>query len=217
MIEPLSSAKLRLLEVLKLRAPATAVELASTLELTDVAVRQHLQSLLARRLVRRSRRPPCGRGRPSTAWSLTERAMALFPDHHRELAVALLRAAREAFGDEGIQRLLAARSRDQVESYRSAIPGQGASLASRIQALAELRSAEGYMAESVQDGDGSFLLVEHHCPICEAAKGCLELCSNEIQVFRRSLGESVEVERIRHRLTEGQRCIYRIREAPAAS
>jgi predicted ArsR family transcriptional regulator len=34
----------------------------------------------------------------------------------------------------------------------------------------DLRTEEGYMAEFEAEPDGSFLLIENHCPICAAAK-----------------------------------------------
>ena len=85
-------------------------------------------------------------------------------------------------------------------------------LVSRMQ-LAEQRTAEGYMAEVVRDASGDLTLIEHHCPICDAAKRCVGICAAELAVFRRSLGDEVEVERTRHLLTDSDRCAYRIRPA----
>ncbi len=82
--------------------------------------------------------------------------------------------------------------------------------ARRVEALARQRSAEGYMAEVEQAAAGAFVLVEHHCPICDAATACQGLCRAELTVFRRSLGDGVRVERTRHLLSEGGRCAYRI-------
>ena len=79
---------------------------------------------------------------------------------------------------------------------------------------AAVRAAEGYVAEVVDapDGDG-LLLVEHHCPICEAAAACTNLCSAELQLFRDVLGPDVEVTRTQHLLSGDQRCAYRLRAA----
>ena len=59
--------------------------------------------------------------------------------------------------------------------------------------------------------DGSVQLVEHQCPVRDAAKACRGLCAQELEVFRRSLGEGIEVERSRHLLQEGDRCVYVLR------
>ncbi len=92
------------------------------------------------------------------------------------------------------------------------MPGEQAPLKKRLEALAAQRTAEGYMAEALEQDDGSLLLVEHHCPICEAARSCTGLCSTELDVFRRTLGKKVRVERVRHLLSGSDRCAYRVAE-----
>ena len=61
--------------------------------------------------------------------------------------------------------------------------------------------------------DGSLLLLEHHCPVCEAASVCQGLCRSELELFQAALGDDVEVERVQHLLSGDQRCAYRIRAA----
>jgi predicted ArsR family transcriptional regulator len=212
MPEPaLSDAKRRLADLLKRLGPATAARLARELGLTAVAVRQHLVALEEDGLVASRPRPPQGRGRPSAAWELTDAAARLFPDSHGELTVGLLAAMRDAFGEKGLERVVRARGDRQVERYRARIPGS-ASLAKRVEALAAERSAEGYLAEVVREKPGSYLLIEHHCPICEAARCCLRLCGSELEVFQRALGDDAEVERTAHLLSGDERCVYRIRK-----
>ena len=215
MSEPaLSGARRRLVDLLKREGPVTAAALAERLDLTDVAVRQHLQGLEAAGLA--SSRPAAvrGRGRPAQAWSLTESAAALFPDRHGELTVGLLRALRDAFGEEGLERVVQQRSLQQTQHYADRLPrgtaSRPASLRARVQALADLRTEEGYLAEVVAEKPGTYLLIEHHCPICDAAKCCLRLCGAELEVFREALGRDVSVERTAHLLSGDDRCVYRI-------
>jgi predicted ArsR family transcriptional regulator len=80
----------------------------------------------------------------------------------------------------------------------------------RIEKLAQLRSREGYMAEWRQQDDGSFLLIENHCPICAAAQLCQGFCRAELEIFRSVLGIDVDVDRIDHILAGARRCAYRI-------
>lgn len=208
----MSDAKRRLVDLLKLQGPTTAGELARSLGSTEVAVRQHLQALETAGLVAATKQAPCGRGRPSLAWSLTAEADTLFPDRHGELTVGLLAAMREAFGEAGLERVVAKRSARQAEQYRALLPGPRASLKARVQALADLRTAEGYLAEVVQERPGRYLLVEHHCPICDAARSCLRLCGAELEVFQTALGPDVEVERTSHLLSGDERCVYRVQK-----
>ncbi len=208
----MSEAKRRLLDRLKRGTPATAGELAGTLELTDVAVRQHLLALEQRGLVRQRPTTPEGRGRPAMLWSLTENAQGLYPDRHADLAVGLVEALRKGFGEEGLKHVIEVRAKEQIESYRKLMPAASVSLKKRVEALSRQRSAEGYMAEVVGEGKDGYLLIEHHCPICEAARCCTGLCGAELDVFQQTLGPDTTVERVEHLLTGDQRCAYRIRK-----
>ena len=195
-----------ILDMLKRRGPLTATEIAETLSLTAMAVRQHLYALQAEALVAYSAQPrPIGR--PAKLWRLTEASDRFFPDAHAELTVDLIAAAREAFGAEGMDRLLAIRTRDQIAAYGQRIGGRRA-LAERLEALAAIRSEEGYMAEVQKAEDGAFLLIENHCPICHAAAACTGLCAAELSVFQAVLGEDVEVRRSDHILAGARRCAY---------
>lgn len=211
---PLTDAKRRIVDRLKRLDDATAAELAKVLSLTATAVRQHLVSLAEVGLVQPQPRGSPGPGRPSQAWVLTPLARELFPDRHGDLTVNLLTSVRKALGTEGLDRVIAERTRSQGEAYRAVVPSRGA-WRTRIEALAAVRSAEGYLAEVVDapDGDG-VLLVEHHCPICEAASACQGLCQGELELFDEVLGADVEVVRTQHLLSGDARCVYRVRSQP---
>ena len=198
----------RVLLQLKTRGTQAAAQLARRLAITPMAVRQHLAALEAEELVvwEDQRR---GVGRPTRIWSLTPRAAERFPDTHADLTVDLLASMKDAFGEDGIDKLLSARMRRQLDAYKKRIPARTAPLAKRVASLATLRREEGYMAEWRRDGDG-FMLTENHCPICAAAAACQGLCRDELALFRRVLGRKVRVERIEHMLEGARRCAYRI-------
>ncbi len=69
------------------------------------------------------------------------------------------------------------------------------------------------MAEIKKKDDGSFVLVENHCPICAAANACQGFCSTELDLFRSVLGPGVTVERAEHIIKGDHRCVYQINEA----
>lgn len=213
----LTDARKRLLEALKRTGPTTAGDLARHLGMTVVAARQHLLALENAGRVRQQRRPADGRGRPSMIWSVSDPTDPVFPDRHGDLTVNLIDAVREAFGDRGLDQVIAIRALRQTEQYKKLLPGGRASLKARVQALAAQRSAEGYMAEVVREKPGSYLLIEHHCPVCAAARCCTRLCTAELDVFRLALGPGVHIERTAHLLSGDDRCVYRIRRAPDSS
>jgi predicted ArsR family transcriptional regulator len=206
----ITPARQRVLEILKLEEPATAAGLAAELGLTEAAVRQHLGVLEADGIVAANATTADRPGRPAAQWSLTDEGRRVFPDRHGELTVQLVDAIRDALGDDGLTRVIDARTDEQLRMYRRVLDAAGESLRARVTALAAQRSAEGYMAEVAEDSDSGYLLVEHHCPICDAAKSCLGFCTAELRLFSEALGDDVTVERTEHLLAEGRRCTYRI-------
>jgi predicted ArsR family transcriptional regulator len=177
-----------------------------------MAVRQHLYRLKDARLVDFSdeRRKV---GRPARIWKLTGEAATRFPDSHGDLTVEIIGAVRAAFGEAGMDKLLAERTKRQKDEYRARLKPAGSSIAKRAQLLSEIRREQGYMAECTKMPDGSMMLVENHCPICAAASTCQGLCREELSLFRAVLGDKARVERTDHILAGARRCAYLITPA----
>jgi predicted ArsR family transcriptional regulator len=214
--------KHQILHLLKMQGAQTATNLAEQLQVSPMAIRQHLQSLKAEQWVtyQEERRPM---GRPVKLWQLTTQSVHRFPDSHAELLVDVLRSVEAIFGSIGIDRLMLDRRQRQIQAYRSRmVEWADSSMNSsatttgfhnwqqRVNALANLRTQEGYMAEVIEQPEGALLLVENHCPICAAAQTCQKLCSTELEVFRSVLGPTVTVERVEHILQGDRRCVYRV-------
>ena len=195
-------------KLLKTEGPIGSAQLAERLGLTAMAVRQHLYALQNEGLVTAEERPvPIGR--PAKFWRLTREADRLFPEAYAELSVALIDSVKDAFGDEGLERVLTSRCARQRADYGKRIK-PGDSLAKKLQELAKVRTEEGYMAEIRTSDEGGFLLVENHCPICAAANACQGFCATELELFRSVLGPGVTVERAEHIISGDHRCVYRI-------
>jgi len=201
-----------IVQLLKTEGALDSATLSRRLKLTPMAVRQHLYALQEEKLVTaEERRVP--RGRPAKYWTLTTDASRLFPDAYAELSVALLTAAGDTFGERGVQRLLDARLTRQQSDYAARIPAK-LPVEKKLQRLAQLRTAEGYMAEVRREGKGSFVMVENHCPICAAATACQGFCATELDLFRSVLGPDVDVERTEHIVGGDRRCAYRVTVRP---
>jgi predicted ArsR family transcriptional regulator len=152
---------------------------------------------------------PVPLGRPAKYWELTRQADQLFPDAYAELSVSLIDSLNDAFGADGLQRILDLRTARQRAAYTARILST-MPLRRKLQKLAEIRTEEGYMAEVRSEGGGQYLLIENHCPICAAASSCTGLCANELALFRSILGPGTAVERVEHILAGERRCTYRI-------
>jgi predicted ArsR family transcriptional regulator len=203
------SSERQILTFLKRRGAQATAAIARHLKITLPGTRKHLGALTKARLVSfiDERR---GVGRPRRLWQLTEEAQARFPDGHDVMTVELIEAIREGFGEWGLARTIALRESQTQNRYETAL-ARCRNLRSRLQRLAELRSKEGYMAEYQALSDGTFLLVENHCPIRTAARRCEGLCRSELAIFRRLLAAEAVIEREEHLLAGTRRCAYRIR------
>jgi predicted ArsR family transcriptional regulator len=108
-----------------------------------------------------------------------------------------------------LNRLIAGRE-DQARGIYQARLADAPDLAAKIEALAAVRREEGYMAQARQDTDGSWVLIENHCPICAAAKECQQFCRSELALFQQLLQLVATVQREEHILAGARRCAYRI-------
>lgn len=202
----------RLLHALKAAGPQTAAALAGRLKVTPVAVRQHLERLDAAGLVAHedSRETV---GRPKRIWRLSEAGHRRFPENHAGLTLELISAVTAVFGEAGLDQLIGHRESQTLASYQAAL-APAVTLGDKVATLARLRDAEGYMAEMSEAVDGTFLLIENHCPICIAATRCQNLCRSELATFQAALGDAAEITRIEQITAGARRCAYRIRSVP---
>ena len=196
-----------ILLLLKTKGDKTTLAVAEHLGVSRQAARVHLENLAAQGLVVTAA-AKAGVGRPKTLWDLTELAQARFPDTHAQMTVELIEAVRQEFGEAGLERLLARREVATAQIYRQALE-RDHDLLSRLTRLSDLRAAEGYMASWRLEPDGSYLLVEDHCPICAAATTCQGFCRSELTLFEMLLAPA-KVERVEHLLAGARRCAYRI-------
>ena len=199
-----------ILDILKQEGPQEAQVLAKRLGVTAMGVRQHLYALQEESLLTFSEeaRPM---GRPAKLWTLTSAANKFFPDGNSELLVDMLGQIKELYGEDGLARLVEARSAAQLKQYQKELQSCS-SLGDRLRKLAEIRTREGYMAEVREEPDGSFLLLENHCPICDAAATCQNFCSAELSLFQQALGNGVRIKRREHILAGSRRCAYEVVE-----
>ena len=132
-----------------------------------------------------------------------------FPDAHADATVDLIASIRDTLGEDALASVIADRYRATLATYLERMEGV-VGLPERLERLCAIRSHEGYMAEVKPEGD-DFLFVEHHCPICAAAKACQGFCNNELRLFRELLGDQAAVERVEYLIVGDRRCAYRVR------
>jgi predicted ArsR family transcriptional regulator len=194
--------------LLKRGGPARVDALASELGISPQATHRHLDALRAEGLVEATTvKGPAGR--PHQVYALTAQAQArLFPDGYRALAQEALAALGRAGGEAAVTALFRSRSRRGRE--RLAPVRSSASLAERAGDLARAVDSGGYMASLHALPDGSFELVQSHCPILGVVvDGHSQPCDEELRLYRSVL--AAEVERVEHMPHGDCHCTYQIR------
>lgn len=199
----------RILLRLKTKGAASTATLAQELDITVEAARLQMQKLFSGHLVAGLQEASTGVGRPRQKWVLTATGHARFPDTHAQLTVDLIGSVRQLFGESGLDKLISQREDTLRVTYFRACEGL-MEIADRVEKLASLREAEGYMARIERDG-ADWLLIEDHCPICAAARTCQGFCRSELQLFQEVVGGDAQVSREEHLFAGARRCVYRIR------
>ncbi|MBY5561784.1 helix-turn-helix transcriptional regulator [Rhizobium leguminosarum] len=197
----------RILILIKTDGPQLAAAIGDALGISCEAARQQLSKMAEEGLVEPVTVAASGRGRPRQLWHLTTSGNRQFPDGHAELTANLLGTLVEQLGAAALDTVISAREAETLKRYRQEL-SPAHDLAARVEALAGIRTREGYMADCWRQADGSFMLVENHCPICAAATACAGFCRSELETFRAVLG--ADIERSEHILLGARRCAYRI-------
>ena len=206
-----ANTRMTLMELLKRAGEADVVSLAEQLGISGVAVRQHLAALERDgKIAQRSVRRPVGR--PAKLYRLTRAADQAFPQESARIALDLLARLEKLKGSETIEKLLQARLRDLLKTYKERLKG-ARSWARKIKILAEIRESEGYLCNfepaPASEARGGVRLVEHHCPLADLAQQHPEVCRYELELFQRLLGEP-ELRRIDHIREGGHACVYEL-------
>lgn len=190
MAERTGGTRERILVLLRRRGRLSAPQLADLLGFsTPVGVRRHLALLERDGLVTAGVEKP-KRGRPTAVYRLTDAGLETFPRHYDEMAREAL-AFVKRHDASLLSQFLAWRNERLVDSYAKRV--DGATLAERAEALADVLSEQGFMAE-VEAAPGGLRLCQHNCTVEHLASELPDLCESEAKLFERLLGSPVERE-----------------------
>ncbi len=206
----------RVVELLR-QAPRSVAELAEALEISEVAIRRHLQVLERDGLVDVETVRREGPGRPPARYALSDRGRRLFPDRSADLANELMDFIEREHGRSALLQFLRWRQERQGRRYAAALAAAGPSdHDQRVTDLARLLSEDGFLSRvtpvTAPDGATVLELQQHHCAIQEVAEQHPEVCAYEAALFQRLLGARVSR---RQTIAGGAgECICHITEKP---
>jgi DeoR family suf operon transcriptional repressor len=205
-LSTLPATRREVLDLLKKRGEQGADQLASSMGLTISAVRQQLASLQKEGLVG-FREARSGPGRPRHLYHLTPAAEGLYPRAYAELTNELLDYVGDA-QPELVDEIFRRRRQRRIDNAETRLAGKD--FAGKVQELATILDADGYLAEAVAEPDGSFLIVEHNCAILGIALRYGQACGTELDFIRTVLPEA-HIERVAHMVQGATNCSYRIK------
>lgn len=199
--------KEKLLNLLKKETEMTVNQLAEGLQITEMAVRKHLNTLERDSFIHVSEiRQPVGR--PVQVFSLTSQADVLFPKNYDNLTVDFLNDLQEIQGDEIITHLFEKRSERLASKYSSYMQSNFSN-EEMVEMLKDIQIEKGYMADVIKIDDNEFELIEHNCPIFEVSKNFKQACNCETNMFKEILNTK-SVKRTSCKADGDHHCHFRI-------
>ncbi|NNC81725.1 MAG: ArsR family transcriptional regulator [Acidimicrobiales bacterium] len=195
----------RVLVALKRRGEATADELAIDLDISASAVRQHLSALRSAGFIT-ARQERGQTGRPADRYHATDLTEPLFATPDTSLSLQLLEHLEEEDPDL-VGRVFERRHRQLVEEAKDKLTGKP--INERVEAVAELLQAQGYLADSDTLGHHQYRINLHSCALWAVATRYQQACTAELD-FIRDLLPDATVERITHKTDGAHTCAYEI-------
>ena len=201
----LSAPQRRVLVALKRRDEATAEELATALDVSPSAVRQHLSALRSAGFI--SARQERGHaGRPADRYHATDLTEPLFATSDTNLSLQLLEHIEDE-DPELVGRVFERRRHRMVEDAKAELEGK--SIGERVALVAELLDAQGYLADSAKLNETHYRINLHSCALWAIANRYRQACAAELDLIRDLLPEAT-VERATHKTDGAHNCAYEV-------
>lgn len=183
------SPAIHLLYILKRNGGMTIKDIEREMGVTKNAVRVRLSKLMAEGMVE-GHREKRGRGRPHLFFTLTAKALKVFPQNYVELLNVLLEKVLRIDGNPEKTAILSYLIEKMSERFGEQIKGK--SPAERLQELVALLQNRGIMVELVKQEPG-IALREFNCPYNEIAQLYPEICSIEKETLSKVLHSPVQL------------------------
>jgi predicted ArsR family transcriptional regulator len=197
--------KQRIIRLLRSNGGLTTDELSTMLDISNTAVRRHLNTLEAEGLaVHRTEQR--GMGRPSYIYELTINAANVFSQSLSAFATSIIQELTELDGDVKPIELFDQRQESRHQQYVNRTGGE--TLTDRVASLARLMESEGRLTTWQQLDEERFILREHNCPFHRLAGQFDHPCRCEISLLQETL--KAEVKRVNHIMEGDVACVYEI-------
>ncbi len=186
------------------RGKCTVKDLADAAGISPVSVRHHLSNMQADDLVS-AEEVRHGVGRPRLLFSLTDRAMELFPSRYFQFTTRLLGEMKGALPEETVQQLFAGVATAMADSYAEEL--EGLPLEERLERLVRSLAVEGFDAQ-LERRENTILIHELSCPYYRMGQEHPEVCLVDQNFIAKAL--SLPVERVTCLLEGHAHCTFAV-------
>jgi predicted ArsR family transcriptional regulator len=196
----LSEPRRRIVRAIKSNGPSSMSELASILDITGEAVRQHLLHLEKDGWIIRIAEKQNGIGRPHIRYRLTTAGEHLFEKNYDHLTIEVLDTLVNHLGENALKDVLTAMIEERVREWEPKLAGL--STIERLYVLKDFYAKDDSYMEVEKKGN-HYYLIERNCPFHNVALKRPILCSVTVSVLTQLLG--CKVQRVQ-RLQNGDGC-----------
>jgi DeoR family suf operon transcriptional repressor len=193
------------LVALKRRGEATADELATALDISASAVRQHLSALRSAGFIA-ARQERGHTGRPADKYHATDRSEPLFVATDGSLSLELLEHIEQE-DPELVDRVFERRRRRLVDEAKDSLEGK--TVDQQIAVLTDLLDSQGFLADSDTLSDTRFRINLHSCAVWTVANRYQQACTAELDFIRDVIPDAT-VERVTLKTDGAHTCVYEI-------
>ena len=193
-----------ILRTLKAQGKCTVKDLAASAGVSPVSVRHHLSGLLAEDLVV-AEEVKHGVGRPYHEFSLTEKAIELYPGRYFRLTNRLLDEIKGHISEDLVAELFSGVAGAMAQEYAAQL--EGLPLEQRLPRLMEMLGSEGFDAEYEWKGD-KVIIRELGCPYMQVGRIHPEVCAVDTHFIATAL--DLPVERVNCQLNGDVHCTFQV-------
>jgi DeoR family transcriptional regulator, suf operon transcriptional repressor len=198
-----TSTKEKILNHIKANIQMTVLELSAKLNITEMAVRRHLQVLETDGLLSSFMKKNMT-GRPSKVFHLSELGEDFFPKQYKQIGMDLLQEINRLDASI-INQAIVSRQERMVNRYRGRFKDK--SFKGQINELAKIQSEMGFMAEvNETDSEEVSQIRQSNCPYLEIARDFPEICRNEHKFYEELL-QTKNIEKVSS-LSRGDNCCH---------
>ncbi|WP_184663983.1 helix-turn-helix transcriptional regulator [Texcoconibacillus texcoconensis] len=173
-----------ILRLLKKKGKLTVAEFAEELQITEMAVRRHLNTLERDQIVETTLLRQA-MGRPTNIYQLTKSGQETFPRDYAPLALDILNDIQTMYGEDMLEELFQRRKERLSKRYMKRL--HHLSFEERIEEFMNIQNELGYMAEYDLDEDGRYWFKQYNCPISRVSQHFTSICQYEQSMLQEIL------------------------------